>query len=95
MVIMKFPWIDLDRNSLAHAGAIVRYRNGFPARTSDGTDSALEESRRMNPPEMRVLDGEEFGCTRNVSEIHGSILPQRTASSHTGGMVRDDRRKSL
>ncbi len=66
----EFPWIYLDRNSLAHAGAIVRYRNGFPARTSNGTDSALEKSRRMNPPEMRVLDGEEFGCTRNVSEIH-------------------------
>ena len=77
----KFSWIYMDRNSLAHAGAIVRYGNSFLARASDGADSGLEESRGMNFAEVKVLDSEEFRCTRNVSEVHGSILPQRTGSS--------------
>ncbi len=80
----KFSWIYMDRNSLAHAGTIVRYGNGFPARASDGADSGLEESRGMNFAEVKVLDCEEFRCTRNVSEVHGSILPQRTVPSLQG-----------
>ena len=72
----KFSWIYLDPNSLAHAGTIVRYGNDFPARASDGADSGLEESRRMNFAEVKVLDCEEFRRTRNVSEVHGNILPQ-------------------
>ena len=63
--------VYLNRNSLAYAGTIVRDGNDFPARTRDGTDSGLEESRGVNPPEMRVLDCEKFRCTRNVGEIHG------------------------
>ena len=49
-------WIYLDRNSLAIARTVVRYGNGFLARTSEGTDSGLEESRGSNLAEMRVLD---------------------------------------
>jgi len=52
----EISWIYLERNSLAIAGTIVRYGNGFLARTSDGADSGLEEARGLNPPEMRVLE---------------------------------------
>lgn len=67
----KFPGIYLDRHGLAIAGTVVRYDNDFPVRTSDGTDRGLEESRGVNPPEVRVFDSEKFRCTRNVSEVHG------------------------
>lgn len=80
----KFSRIYMDRNSLAHAGTIVRYGNSFLARASDGADSGLEESRGMNFAEVKVLDSEEFRCTRNVSEVHENILPQRTVSSLQG-----------
>jgi hypothetical protein len=38
----------------------------------------------MNFAEVKVLDCEEFRCTRNVSKVHGSILPQRIGSSLQG-----------
>jgi len=77
----KLSWIYMDPNSLAHAGTIVRDGNSFPARARDGADSGLEESRGMNFAEVKVLDCEEFFRTRNVSEVHKSILPQRTGVS--------------
>ena len=63
-------WIYLGRNSLASAGTVVRYGHGLPARTNHDTDGGLEESRRVNSTEMRVLDCEECRRTRNVSEVH-------------------------
>jgi len=46
----------MDRNSLAYAGTVVRDGNGFLARASEGTEGSLEQSRGVNPAEMRVFD---------------------------------------
>ena len=76
--------VYLNRNSLAYAGTIVRYSHGFPARTRDGPDRGLKKSRRVNPPEMRVLDCEEFRCTRNVGKIHGRHFTAANGLSSSG-----------
>jgi hypothetical protein len=38
----------------------------------------------VNPPEMRVLDCEEFRCTRNVGEIHGRHFTATNSLSSSG-----------
>jgi len=52
----EISWIYVDCNSLTYAGTVVCYDNGFPARTSDGAESGLDESRRLNPTEVGMLD---------------------------------------
>jgi hypothetical protein len=81
----------MDRNSLAIARTVVRYGNSFLAHTSEGTDSGLEESRGVNPTEVRVLDCEQFRCTGNVSEIHAqhstATAPTLTEGDQPGVFV--------
>ena len=78
--------IDLDRNSLAVSGTVVRDGHDVLARASERPEGRLEQSRGVNPPEVRMLECEEFRGSGNVYEVHAQHFTA-TAASLTGGMV--------